>query len=212
MTCEIFESTESFAMKPAQKARAENTVRTFIALELAPEIKQAIAAYLLPLRKFADGISWVKNENLHLTLKFLGETPGIQIPELAKIFEEICSRYEPMRALVSGSGVFPNEKSPRVLWLGLQTESDSLNRLAKEIDAACTRFGFKTEVRPFAPHLTIGRVREGKAAEVIKTLRERPFPSKEINFQECTLMKSELHSPGSIHTPLQKFAFRVISK
>src|SRR5262245_40156728 len=93
-------------------------MRTFVALDLDPAVKQAIAEYILPLGKLTNGMSWVKSSNLHLTLKFLGDTQAVQIPELAARFGEICRQYEPMRVKFSGTGVFPNEKKPRVVWLG----------------------------------------------------------------------------------------------
>ncbi len=182
-------------------------IRTFIALALAAEIKNAIAEYLQPLGKLANGISWAKTENLHLTLKFLGDTPAAQIPEIGAALDRICTSYEPVRAQISGSGVFPNKKHPRVIWLGLKTETDRLVQLAKAIDAACVRFGFQSEMRPFAPHLTVGRVRAGTASAVIQRMEENLFSSPEMVFHECLFMKSELHPAGSIYTPLQKIPF-----
>jgi 2'-5' RNA ligase len=194
-------------MSPSERSVAGAAIRAFIALDLYPAIKQAIAAYLLPLRQLADGVSWVKTWNLHFTLKFLGDTRPAQIPELAAVFGEICGRYEPFRGRISGSGVFPNERKPNVLWLGLETETGKLNKLAREIDSACTGFGFKAENRPFAPHLTIGRVRNGEIGALIKTMRDSPFSSQETILNECILMKSELQPGGAIYRPLHNFPF-----
>ncbi|MGH7496224.1 MAG: RNA 2',3'-cyclic phosphodiesterase [bacterium] len=180
-------------------------IRTFVALEFDPAVKQAIAEYLQPLEMLADGISWVKSRNLHLTLKFLGDTQAAQIPELAVSFGAICSHYDSIRVQITGSGAFPDEKRPRVLWLGLKTETDALNQLAKEIDRACMHFGFQPESRSFAPHLTIGRVRNGAVTAILKAMRDRPFSSLATVFHECILMKSELQPAGSIYTPLHKF-------
>ena len=148
-------------------------MRTFVALDLDPAVKQAIAEYLLPLTKLTNGMSWVKSSNLHLTLKFLGDTQAAQIPELTARFGEICRQYDSIRVKISGTGVFPNEKKPRVVWLGLKAETEALQQLAKEIDRACTRFGFQAESRPFAPHLTIGRVRSGEVSTLIAAMRDR---------------------------------------
>lgn len=194
-------------MISSERSTAGAAIRTFIALDLDPAIKQAIAEYLLPLRKLANGISWVKTWNLHFTLKFLGDTRPAQIPELAAVFGEICGLNEPFRGRISGSGVFPNERKPNVLWLGLETETDRLNQLAREIDIASAGFGFKAENRPFAPHLTIGRVRNGEIGALINTMRDRPFSSQETILHECIWMKSELQPGGAIYTPLHKFPF-----
>jgi 2'-5' RNA ligase len=182
-------------------------MRTFVALDLAPAVKQAIAEYLQPLGKLANGVSWVKSSNLHLTLKFLGDTQAAQVPELAASFGEICRQYDPMRVKVSGNGVFPNEKKPRVVWMGLQAETGALSQLAKEIDRACMHFGFQAESRSFAPHLTIGRVRSGEVSALIEAMRDRPFASLDTVIPECIFMKSELQPAGSVYTPLHKFQF-----
>jgi 2'-5' RNA ligase len=137
----------------------------------------------------------------------LGDTPLAQIPELAARCGKICERFDWFRARISGSGVFPNEKKPRVLWLGLQTETDRLQQLAREIDEACTHFGFEAERRPFAPHLTVARVRAGEIGAVTKIMQDHPFSSQETVLRECVFMKSELQPAGSIYTPLHKFPF-----
>lgn len=189
---------------PPAKPLGRETVRTFIALALAPEIKQAIAAYLQPLKKLASGIAWVKSENLHLTLKFLGDTPAAQIPEMAAAMAAICARYQPVAARISGSGFFPNANKPRVLWLAVKTHNDDLARLAQEIDNACAQWGFRKEARPFAPHLTVARVRDGAAAAVVASMQERQFSSPETVLRECVFMKSTLQAGGSFYTPLHR--------
>ncbi len=190
------------------KQEASNSIRTFIALELLPEINQAIAEYVAPLRALDRNISWTKAENVHCTLKFLGDTPKPQIEKVATVLHEACMSFAPIDAEIIGSGVFPNEHRARVLWIGIEENSGKLAELAQRIEIECRCLGFPKEERGFTAHLTIGRVKEGKAANIVKALREQPFPSRQIAFHECTLMKSELHSAGSIYTPLQKFAFR----
>jgi len=184
-----------------------DTIRAFIALELPQEIKQAIADYLAPLRALDKGISWTKAENVHCTLKFLGDTPTPLIEKVAAALREICAGFAPIAAEITGASVFPSEHRARVLWIGMKESSGKLAELAQRIESECRRLGFEKEERGFSPHLTIGRVKEGKAANVVKALRESPFPSRQIVFQECLLMKSELHSKGSIYTALQKIAF-----
>ncbi len=186
-----------------------DTIRAFIALELPQEIKEAIADYVAPLRALAKGISWTKAENVHLTLKFLGDTSKTQLEAVTKTLRETCTGFAPIAAKIAGAGVFPNEHRPRVLWIGFQENSGQLAELAQQIESECRRLGFEKEERGFSPHLTIARVKEGKAANVVKSLHESPFPAQQIVFQECMLMRSELHAKGSIYTALEKVAFRV---
>lgn len=192
----------------SHKHDKRDTIRAFIALELPQEIKQAIADYVTPLRALDKGVSWTKAENVHLTLKFLGDTPKQQIEKVAAALREICASFAPIAAEIAGAGVFPNEHRPRVLWIGMKESSGKLAELAQRIESECRRLGFEKEERAFTPHLTIGRVKEGKAANVVKALRESPFPARQIVFEECVLMKSELHAKGSIYTALEKTALR----
>ncbi|MEK7729549.1 MAG: RNA 2',3'-cyclic phosphodiesterase [candidate division KSB1 bacterium] len=189
--------------------RKNDNVRAFIALELSHDIKQAIADYVAPMRALDKGLSWTKAENVHLTLKFLGDTPKAQIENVSMALREVCMNFAPIAAEIFGSGVFSNEHRPRVLWIGIKESSGKLAELAQRIESECRRLGFEKEERGFSPHLTIGRVKAGKAANVVKAMRESPFPSQQIVFQECTLMQCVLHSAGSIYTPVLKAAFNV---
>ncbi len=189
------------------KPQKNDDIRAFIALELPQELKQAIADYVAPLRALDKGISWTKAENVHLTLKFLGEVSKAQIENVSTALRELCTNFAPIAAEISGAGVFPNEHRPRVLWIGIKENSGKLAELAQRLENECRRLGFEKEERGFTAHLTIGRVKEGKAANVVKALRESPFPSQQIVFQECTLMRSQLHAKGSIYTALEKVCF-----
>ena len=184
-----------------------DTIRAFIALELSEDVKRALADYVAPLRKLGGQVSWVKPENAHFTLKFLDEVTPQQIQALAEMLTSICRRFAPFEAEVAESGCFPNERHPRVLWVGIREASGKMEELAGQVENACHRMGFAKENRKFSPHVTIARVRQGQAPAIVKSMREQPFPRHEMIFRECTLMKSELHSAGSIYTPLHKFAF-----
>jgi len=194
-------------MKSEVKAPAADMLRLFVALDLTSEIKQAIAAYVQPLRARASAVAWARGENLHLTLKFLGDTPRGQMPALAAALQAACTRFAPVHAVISGSGVFPQEKNPRVLWLRCEAAHDDLRRLAQEIDAVCSRFGYQPEPRPFVPHLTVGRVRPGGAGPVVRVMAAQPFPAQALVFHECVLMESELHAAGARYRPLYHFPF-----
>lgn len=189
------------------KPQKNGVVRAFIALELPQEIKQAIAEYVTPLRVLDKGISWTKAENVHLTLKFLGDATKAQIENVATALREVCASFEPIRVEIADAGVFPNEHRPRILWIGMKESSGKLAELAQRLESECRRLEFAKEERNFSPHLTIGRVKEGKAANVVKALRESPFPARQIFFRECVLMRSELHAKGSIYTTLEKVDF-----
>jgi 2'-5' RNA ligase len=179
-------------------------LRLFIAFELPDEVRAAIAEYVHPLRNLPGRVSWVKPDNIHLTLKFLGDTPEKKIDGISGVLREAARDVQPILAKISGSGVFPNERRPRVLWIGIEESTGALQKLATTIDHRMHDFGFKKEDRSFSPHLTIGRVREGNVDKIVSAMRERPFTAHEVEWNEITLMQSELLPGGSVYTPLCK--------
>lgn len=182
-------------------------MRTFVALELPERVKQALADYLAPLRELDRDVRWTKAANLHLTLKFIGDTAADQIAVIVRNLSEVCSRFEKFTVAISGCGVFPNEETPRVLWLGLHEATNKLVDLANAVDQCLQELDIPPERRGFSPHLTIARVKRGKAAGVIQRLKEKPSPALTVTFENCTFMQSQLHSAGAIYTRLHVMAF-----
>jgi len=180
------------------------TLRTFIALDMPPEIKTALEKYVQPLKSLRGRVSWVKRENLHLTLKFLGDTPANRVDEIAVALQEVATASTPFAADIADCGAFPNDKASRVLWVGINDESGTLLKLAKAIDERLHRFGFAKEKRDFTPHLTIGRVKDLRIPEIIRGLKEKMFTAMPAQFDEIIFMQSELNPAGSIYTPLLK--------
>lgn len=183
------------------------SLRLFIALELPHTIKNALAGYVAPLQQLSRGVRWVKPENVHLTLKFLGDTPNTKITAIQELLATVCPNFTPLIIEVAGAGVFPNARRPQVLWVGLHDASVQLGKLAEEIDTQLHQLGFPRETRPFSPHVTIGRVRDARIDAVVQEMLEHPFPPHEMICSQCTLMQSELHRAGSVYTPVQKFLF-----
>lgn len=183
------------------------SLRLFVALELPHTIKNALAGYVAPLQQLSRGVRWVKPENVHLTLKFLGDTPNAKLAAMQELLATVCRDFAPLIIEVAGAGVFPNARRPQVLWVGLNEASGQLGKLAQEIDARLHLLGFPRETRPFSPHVTIGRVRDARIDAVVKKMLEHPFSPHEMICSQCTLMQSELHRAGSTYTPVQKFGF-----
>jgi len=182
------------------------TLRTFIALDMPAEIKAALANYVQSLKSLRGRVSWTKPENLHLTLKFLGDTPAARIEEIAAALQEIAAATPSFSATVTGAGAFPNDEKPRVLWVGLSEPTGTLLKLAQAIDERMHRYGFEKEKRALAPHLTIGRVKEVRIPEIIRGLKEKPFAARPAQFNEIIFMQSKLHTAGSNYTALRKLA------
>lgn len=184
-----------------------NILRAFIAIEIPAEIKKAIAVQTASLHKDAGrAVRWVAPENIHVTLKFLGELSTSTVGLLSQALQSECSQQVPFAITVSGLGSFPNLRYPRIIWIGLNPLLD-LNRLQRKIESTVARLGYTPEDKPFFAHLTIGRVREQASAEEMKHLQTGLAGLNigelgKFTAQAVTLFKSELQPAGPLYTPL----------
>ena len=129
-------------------------IRTFIAIEIPEKIRHQIAELLAGLKEQGGKITWVKPENMHLTLKFLGDTEENSIDTIAGRLAEIVSTFAQFEICIKGVGAFPNLRKPRVFWVGTTDEKDTLKSLANQINQQLSVLGFEQEKRPFSAHLT----------------------------------------------------------
>ncbi len=182
-------------------------LRAFIAIAIPPKIRQAISSQTASLRKESGrAVRWVAVENIHLTLKFLGEVSAPNLELLAQALRAECAQTAPFTISVENLGCFPNPRRPRVIWIGLAVPPE-LIRLHRQAEATAARLGYAPDDKPFAPHLTIGRVREQAAPEEIQALRsllERTTVPGLGTFtvNEVHLYKSDLKPEGPVYTRL----------
>jgi len=179
------------------------TIRSFIAIELPDDIRRSMADLIAEIRKTKTDVTWVPAENIHLTLKFLGNTDDSLIPKIKERISKKLSHYNVFYIKIVGVGCFPSEKRPRVLWIGIEN-SAVLNSIQKDLDAEVAGFGFAPDDRPFSPHLTIGRVRSQKGiAEMLRRLSEfRTTDFGVVEVKSIHIMKSELKPAGAEHTSI----------
>ncbi len=184
-------------------------IRTFIAIEIPDEIRNKIGELQNSLKKVGGRISWTKPGNIHLTLKFLGDTDENLIDEIASQLQESVASIQPIQIAIRTLGTFPNFKYPRVIWGGAESEQQQLAELAAKIDAGVEPFGFKRENRPFSAHLTLGRVKDVKGIQTVmdKLKEQEDFMAGSFLAKQFLLIKSELHSAGAIYTSLRKNIF-----
>ncbi len=186
------------------------TFRTFIAIELPAEIRLRITEYVNQLRGEFPQVcaSWSREDNLHLTLKFLGDIPVSQISSLSEACAEAARQVLPFELMVKGCGAFPPRGKPKVLWIGIEEASekrDSLLSLHAAIEDRCAAAGFSRESRAYHPHLTIARLREAKDPRVLaEHHRQIDLPLQTFAVGEFILLRSELSSRGSKHTALAR--------
>lgn len=181
-------------------------MRCFIAIDLPEEIKRQIGNVINLAAPLSKDIKWVPYENIHMTLKFLGEVKEDTLPEIEQKLRDICSVHAPFSISVRGTGAFPNEKNPNVIWIGVD-KSDRLKSLYLDIDNSLSEAGFEKESRKHSPHLTIGRVKNRKdILQVMNGLNE--FKSKlfgNVDIVEVHLMKSILKPSGAEYSKVCSF-------
>lgn len=179
--------------------------RTFIAIEFPHEIRERVVAHIDRLRQALPDVSasWNREDNLHLTLKFLGNVPVTKIEELSRAAAATTSRIEPFRITVGGAGTFPARGKPSVLWIGIEEPETTLSRLHGQLESNCARVGFAHEARAFHPHLTIARLRRPNGARELADLHRRlGFAPQTFEVREIVGFKSELLPKGAQHTAL----------
>lgn len=174
-------------------------VRAFIALELSPPVRSAIAALMADLRDRFAGLRWVRPESVHLTLRFLGDSSPAQIDGLRDSLAPLAARCPRAGAVFRGLGLFPERDRPSVLWLGVELP-EPLVALQAGCEAAAVAAGFPGEPRPFSPHLTLGRWRDRAARPELPAV-----DLGTIELHTLVLLRSELRPEGALYTELQRF-------
>lgn len=182
-------------------------MRLFIAIEIPNDIKEFLYQ-LTSLSTSLDGVSIVKKENFHITLKFLGEVEESLIPDIIDTLKKISNEFSPFALKISHPGAFPDKSKPRVIWIGTE-DAATLIEIVKRIENEMEYLGFKKEERKFKSHITLARVKNynnGKYffERVIKKFSQNPL-KLEFQVKEFVLMKSTLTPSGSIYDVLQRF-------
>lgn len=185
-------------------------LRVFCAVELPAEARERAAEHAARLRERFREVraSWPRAENLHLTLKFLGEIEVGRAEVLSKAAGRAAAKSQPFTLTIEGAGAFPPRGIPRVLWLGVTDSSGGLARLQSNLEDECEREGFKREERPFHPHLTLARLRAPQGSRALAQFhQETGFEAVEFPVTELVVMRSELGPGGSRYTALSRHEF-----
>jgi len=187
-----------------------NTVRCFIAIDIPPSVKRKIYELITVINERGyinkKDIKWVKPENLHITLAFLGNLPVEEISLLCDIITNVSKTNSPFEINLEGLGFFPNIRQPKVFWIGIN-RSASLFDLKRQIDVKLQQAGINYDKKPFSPHITIARFKN--TIEIKKQIFDIAFKD-EFKVNELHLIKSDLFKEGPRYTelysaPLKKF-------
>ena len=181
-------------------------IRSFLAFELPPEMKDAVARVSESLRRSTLDVRWVKVDNIHLTVVFMGDTKTDLLHEIGADIKKVCSRYGSFDISLNGIGCFPNSRRPRVLWVGLDGDLDRMAQFRDDLQDQLEPFGIKSEKRKFKPHLTLGRFRSSRVggrglADILSTHEALSSPSFPLN--DLILFKSDLKPGGAVYTKLE---------
>ncbi len=189
-------------------------IRSFVAIELPEGVRKGLARLRDELERDEHRfVKWVGPGGMHLTLKFLGNIPSKRVTEVTGAMEEATRGIYPFRLEISGLGAFPGLKQVRVFWVGIGGDVDKLSKLQQTIDAALAGLGFAREERPFVPHLTLARIRQGASPSerrsfgdlVDSTIFEEKYP---VEVEAVNLMKSQLTPVGAVYTRLSVVRLR----
>jgi 2'-5' RNA ligase len=187
------------------------TIRGFIAVPISDEVRDQVRAAVDRLRAAEADVKWVEPENLHITLKFLGNIALGDVEHLGRTLRDGLRDIGPFEITMSGLGCFPKgRRAPRVLWVGLDQGADHLSEVAAKVEQACSEMGFESEARPFRAHLTVGRVRRGspnlgRLAELVVASEFKPL---KLRVDRVNLVRSRLSPQGPTYTILESIALK----
>ena len=180
-------------------------IRSFLAFELPAPMKTVLSDALEKLKGAGLDVRWTAPANIHLTVVFLGDVAEKDIPFIEGAAGEICSRFRPFDASVNGVGIFGPRGRPRVLWAGVDGETERLALCKRELLEALKPVGLELDSRPFRPHLTLGRFRGGSQTGLDGVLKRfGDIKSDECRLEELWLFKSDLTPRGASYTVLAR--------
>ncbi len=184
-------------------------MRAFVAVELPASVRADLRALTECLAQAHGDVKWVEEENLHITMRFLGEIREDQRAAIEALLTRIAGCLAPITLQLAGIGAFPSVSAPRVVWAGVGQGADVLTRIAGEFEAGLRPLGFEPEERKFTAHVTLGRVRSprnlSRLSSQLKTTAWTPPPA--FPAAHLTLFQSTLSIAGSTYTPLLRAAF-----
>ena len=184
-------------------------MRVFIAIELPESVRSRIAALVGRLRESGARVSWVRPENMHLTLRFLGEADPEPVERLEHILSDAYKATPAFALQVQGTGAFPNTRKPSVIWVGVGPLEGPLMQVQDAAEAAARAIGLPPEKKAFHAHITLARIRNARAARPLmeRFEEERDFDAGEFSVASVSLFSSQLTPKGPIYARLEEYVF-----
>ena len=184
-----------------------SSIRSFVAIELSPDIRSQIEKIQNELKGSSADVRWVRSRGIHLTLKFLGGIPEEKIPEIAGVLTRCAAETESFNLTIHSLGAFPNPANPKVIWIGVEDESGRLLKAQQSVEKSLAAIGFKEEKRAFTPHLTLGRLKSPRGKREVSRQIEASGECNcgTLTVREICLFKSDLKPSGAVYTKLKTF-------
>lgn len=188
------------------------TLRTFIAVPLSPDVIDALDALQQQLKRECTGgtVRWVRADHIHLTLHFLGDILLDRVEPVKSALQVVARNVPAFEFEAGGLGTFPNERRPRVIWVGVQDPTSWLALLHEAVNEALERLGFERERRKFSPHLTLGRVRRSASYAETRAIGEAVGTTHAgklgtVPVESLIFFQSVLRPSGAEYTPLAEY-------
>lgn len=174
-------------------------IRLFVALDFPEEVRQRLAG----LGGGVPGARWTEAENLHLTLRFIGEVPEDQAAEIDDALSQVSAPAFDL--VLDGVGVFGSSRNARILWAGVE-RSDALSHLQSKVESALVRCGLPAEERKFSPHITLARLKDAPKDRIGRFIEERGlFRAGPIRMEHFTLYRSHLGKGAAVYEALREY-------
>lgn len=182
-------------------------MRLFAAIALPPAVRSEIVSAVAPLRKGRPPVSWVAEDNLHVTLKFLGEVDPARLPAVEAALPEAVAPFATFALETGGAGAFPSARNPRVLWVGFREPLELAKALQDNIESTLCAAGFPRDPKPFHPHVTVGRIRgaaaPGWGESAVGALAGRAFGT--VPVASVHLYESRLSPTGATYRVIGRY-------
>ena len=191
--------------------REDERLRLFVAIDLPEDVRESLGHLQADLRRHdLPGLRWTRPDGVHLTLKFLGETPATAVTAIEAALARAVRGIPSFRLALGAAGTFGGRRGPNVLWVDVEGELQPLQQLQAAVEREMAAAGFAPEERGFSPHLTLARVpqppRPGLAERVARALEAVAAPRGEFEARELVLMRSRLQPGGAVYSRVAAFS------
>ncbi len=182
-------------------------MRLFIALPLPQEVETKLGELTTEFKERGGRVRWVRPANIHLTVRFLGDTEEDRVPKIVELIDKVAGDFPAVDVLLDRLGGFPNLKRPRVLWVGLREDEQvhELSKLARQVELGVRRLRFEKEKKGFKPHLTLGRVKDSRGCrDLTEYMEQYTFEPLPVHLDRLVLFQSTLTPKGSVYKRLHE--------